>query len=140
VTDRWQRARALARRQWDDEAIISALAGDNATDAEVAEVEAFIRKGHPSLERAREEGKGLIRDEVWEMAFGMFPELDEDEERTDQRRKKVGIDPVRWQALYALGRAHLGYGETHDVAAYREQLRKAKAAMRSGKTLKVVAG
>jgi hypothetical protein len=140
VTDRWQRARALARRQWDDEAIISALAGDNATDADVAEVEAFIRKGHTSLERAREEGKGLIRDEVWELAFGMFPEPDEDDERKDSRRKLSGVDPVRWQALYALGRAHLGYGETHDVAQLREHLRKAKAAMRAGKPLKVVGG
>jgi hypothetical protein len=128
MTDRWQRARALARRQWDDEAIISALAGDDATDAEVAEVEAFVRKGHTSLERAREEGKGIIRDMVWSIATG------------EDAGGEKGHDPVRWQALYALGRAHLGYGETHDVAAYREQLRKAKAAMRSGKTLKVVAG
>lgn len=120
MTDRWQRARSLAMRQWTDEQIVGALTPDDATDDAAEEVERFIAAGHASLERAREEGKGLIRDRVWAMA------MDGDT-----------LDAQQWQALYALGRTHVGYGETHDVAQLREALRKAKGAQKAGKGLRV---
>lgn len=126
--DTWKRARELARRQWNDEAIVGDLVAHGMEDEAAEE---YVRKGAKSLERARDEGKGLIRDEIWEMAFGMFPEPDEDADAQEHRRKKSGIDPIRWQALYALARTHLGYGETHDVAQLREALRKAKSQARA---------
>lgn len=116
----WQRARELARRQWDDEAIVGRLAGDDASEAEVARIVEMLKRGHASLERAREEGKGLIRDEVWAIAMG--------------ERELGKEDAARWQALYALARTHVGYGETHDAAQVREAARTARRAQKAGKT------
>lgn len=117
MTTPWQRARELARRQWDDEAIVGDLV-DGGMDEAAAE--SYVRRAHPALERAREEGKGALRSRTWDIAFGHDT-----------------CDAQQWQALYALGRAHLGYGETHDVAQLREALRKAKSAAKAGGKLRV---
>lgn len=135
MTDRWKEARRLAAHMWTDEEIIGHLAAD-LDDEGAAEVARFITAGHASLERAREHGKGLLRDMVWSIASG------EDVGQTivTETKSESKLDPVRWQALYALGRAHLGYGETHDVAQLREHIRKAKAAMRAGQKPKLMQG
>lgn len=114
--DTWQRARSLARRQWDNEAIVGDLVEHGMDEAAA---EDYVRRGHAALERAREQGKGELRSRTWSIAFG-----------------EDTCDAQQWQALYALGRAHLGYGETHDVAQLREWIRKGKAAAKGADRIK----